>query len=400
MIVKLLNNQKKAITHLQTKKVGALFKAPGTGKTRTAVELINQTDVDLVLWFAPYRSVNPKEKSSGIKKEVAKWTNTDNYHFYGIESIGMSDRIYLELLALIKDKRVFVVCDESLLIKNNEAKRTQRLIEISQQCEYKLILNGTPFSKNLLDLYPQMFFLSPKILNMPFTQFYNTFCCVKKIYKKGKLINEFVTGYENVDYLYHLIKPFIYEAELVLDIDVQHIEMRYTPCLVEYKEIKEYFLENIEEYDNNIFLMMVQKMQQSYSDDQTKLPLIDEIIKKHGIENIAFYYKFIRTKDFLKKNYPNANIFSLQSESMSLNLQDKLNVTVEVDKTWDYKNVDQYLKRVFRTGQKRNVYHYYLIANCGLDTLIKTNNNNKKTALRYFKNISRDEKIQQIKERL
>lgn len=389
----LLNNQQQAITHLQTKKVGALFKAPGTGKTRTAVELINQADVDLVLWFAPLRSINPQNESSGIKTEVSKWGSIDKYHFYGIESIGMSDRVYLEVLSLIKDKKVFIVCDESLLIKNNEAKRTQRLIEISHNCEYKLILNGTPFSKDLLDLYSQMFFLSPKILNMPFTQFYNTFCCVKKIYKRGRLMNEFITGYENIDYLYHLIKPFIYEAELVLNIDVENVEMKYTPCLKEYNEIKEYLLKNIEEYDNNIFLMMVQKMQQSYSDSEHKIPLINEVIKKHGIENIAFYYKFVRTKDFIKKHFPKSNVYSLQSESMSLNLQEKFNVTVEVDKTWDWKNVDQYLKRVYRTGQKRKVYHYYLTANCGLDKIIKDNNNNKQNALQYFKKLTNYEEL-------
>ena len=31
----LLNNQSNAINHLKTKKIGALFKSPGTGKTRT-----------------------------------------------------------------------------------------------------------------------------------------------------------------------------------------------------------------------------------------------------------------------------------------------------------------------------------------------------------------------------
>lgn len=394
----LLNNQKKAITHLETKKVGALFKAPGTGKTRAAIEIINKTDVDLVLWLAPLRSITNKD--NGIIKEVSRWTNISNYHFVGIESIGMSDRVYLEVLNKIENKKVFVVCDESILIKNEEAIRTKRLQEISKLCEYKLILNGTPFSRNLTDLYSQMNFLSPLILNMSSAEFYNTFCKVKKVYKNKVLHKEFIIGYENIDYLYHLIKPFIYESELVLDIDVQEIELNYSiNNKEEYEEIKNYFLENIEDFENNIFLSMVQKLQQCYCDEESKIELVKEIIKEHGNKNIAIYTKFIRSREALKKEFPKANIYSLQSESMSLNLQDEFNVTIEFDKTWDWKDVDQYKRRIFRTGQKRKVYHYYLTAtNIGLDRLMRDNNNKKQNALDYFKKITKYESLQQIKE--
>lgn len=394
----LLNNQKEAITHLHTKKVGALFKAPGTGKTRTAIELINQTSVDTILWLAPLRSIT--NKNNGIIKEVSKWTNTKKYHFIGIESIGMSDRVYLETLKLIENKKVFIVCDESILIKNPEATRTKRLQELSLLSEYKLILNGTPFSRNLTDLYSQMYFLSPKILNMSFAEFESTFCKIKRIYKDRKLQKEFIIGYENIDYLYHLIKPFIYESELVLDINVQEIELNYTiDNKEEYIEIRDYFLENIEDFKNNIFLSMVQKLQQCYCDQNSKIELVKEIIKEHGINNIAIYTKFIRSRELLKKEIPKANVYSLQSESMSLNLQDRFNVTIEFDKTWDWKDVDQYKRRVFRTGQKRKVYHYFLTAtNIGLDKLIQQNNKTKQSALEYFKKITNGESLRQIKE--
>ena len=119
----LLNNQSNAINHLETKKVGALFKSPGTGKTRTAIELIKQVYPDYVLWLAPYKSVNPKIESSGIKSEVEKWYKFKNIDFYAIESIGMSDRIYLEVLKKLESKsNPFIVVDESLLIKNSDAK--------------------------------------------------------------------------------------------------------------------------------------------------------------------------------------------------------------------------------------------------------------------------------------
>lgn len=397
-----LNNQIEAISHLETKKVGALFKSPGTGKTRTAVDLIRQVSPDYVLWLAPYKSVNPVIDGSGIRTEVEKWHRFESIDFVGIQSIGMSDRVYLEIRSKLEaSKKPFIVVDESLLIKNADANRTQRLFDLSNFAAHKLILNGTPFSRNLLDLWSQMEFLSPKILNMSFSQFENIFCEKTIIKKNGKITNEFITGYENIDYLYHLIRPFIYEVELNLPINVQHINLPYSiePTMKEeYNNIKEYFLcdESLEEYNNNIFLMMVQKMQHVYSCAIEKIDRLKAVIKKHEIGNVAIYTKFIDSREFILSHIQNANVFSLQSDSMSINLQDQFNVTVEFDKTWDWANVDQYQKRVFRTGQKRDVYHYYFDGDIPLDKLIKKNNNKKQDALSYFKKISREELKEQL----
>lgn len=393
----LLNNQSGAINHLETKKVGALFKSPGTGKTRTAVELIKQVNPDYVLWLAPFRSVNPKIESSGIKKEVEKWHSFENIDFAGIQSVGMSDRVYLELTRKIQAaKKPFIVVDESLLIKNSDAKRTQRILEFGKLSTYKLILNGTPFSRNLMDLWSQMEFLSPLILKMNYAEFESTFCEKIKIKSRGRVIKEFIIGYENIEYLYHLIRPFIYEAELNLNIEAQHIRMSYEvekEYKEEYTRIKEYFLceETLEEYNNNIFLMMVQKMQHTYSCCEEKIVLLKKIIEKHGVENVAIYTKFIDSRYFVLSEIHNANVFSLQSDSMSINLQNEFNVTVEFDKTWNWMDVDQYQKRIFRTGQKRNCYHYYLDANIPLDNLIRKNNDTKQGALEYFKKVSKND---------
>lgn len=397
----LLNNQIQAVSHLETKKVGALFKSPGTGKTRTTVELIKQVEPDYVLWLAPFRSVNPVVNKSGIKTEVGKWIDFENIDFVGIQSI-ISDRIYLEITKKLNEsKRPFIVVDESLLIKNNEAKRTNRIQELSKLSTYKLILNGTPFSRNLSDLYAQMNFLSPLILNMSFAEFENTFCEKIRIKKNGRVVREFIIGYENIEYLYHLIRPFIYESDLVLDVNTQHIRMSYEiddEMIEEYQEIKEYFLcqETLEEHNNNIFLMMVQKMQHAYCCSSQKIDLVREIIKKHSIQNVAVYTKFIASREFLKREIPNINVFSLQSESMSINLQDQFNVTVEFDKTWDWMNVDQYQRRIFRTGQKRDCFHYYLDGKIPLDDLIRKNNETKSTALEYFKKVSKNQIIESL----
>lgn len=204
--MKLLDNQQQAKTHLSDWRVGALFMEGGTGKTRVAIELVNAVSVDLVVWIGPLNTIRPKGHLPSIIDEINKW---GGFHapieYCGIESIQQSDRIYLNLRSKIeKAKSVFIVVDESLKIKNAEAKRTKRLLELGNFADYKLILNGTPFTKNLLDLWSQMEFLSPKILNMSLAQFKNTFCKYTTVIKRigrSSCKKEFITGYENIDYL-------------------------------------------------------------------------------------------------------------------------------------------------------------------------------------------------------
>ena len=168
----LLEQQKECVAHLNKWKVGALFMEAGTGKTRAAMSLVNSTSCTDVFWIAPLRTID------NAKAEVDKWGGWNmQAHYYGIESISASERIWLELHDAVKSsKQPFVVVDESLKIKNVGAKRTKRLLEIGRITEWKLVLNGTPISRNLLDMWAQMEFLSPKILNMTLNQYKNTFC--------------------------------------------------------------------------------------------------------------------------------------------------------------------------------------------------------------------------------
>jgi len=397
--MQLLVSQTEAISKLSLLKVGALCKRPGTGKSRTGVELINSAPVNYVLWLAPYGSVHPKIAGTGIKDEVMKWWNSDmEIDFIGIESIQQSDRIYLEIYRKVENKNTFIVCDESLFIKNQNAKRTKRLSELSKMCEYKLILNGTPISRNLLDIWAQMDFLSPKILNMDYAEFKNTFCeytNIKRRFGNRWATKEFITGYENIDYLYSLIRPYVYEADLQLEVGQQHIRMSYeieSEMKAEYQRLKEMYLDNekLMMMNNNIFLELTMKMQHLYNLAEMKFTCVDEVIKKHGKENVIIYCKFIDSQIECKKRYPEIPVMSIQSESLSLNLQAR-HVTIEFDKTWDFWKVDQYKFRTYRTGQQNDCYYYYLDGNVPLEDLMKKNNDKKMNQLNYFKTITKQE---------
>ena len=166
-MIPLLPKQLKAFDKHSSNKVGALFMKMGTGKTRVAVELVNQVEnIDLVVWIAPLRSIKPKEESLlSIKDEVSKWGGfkAKEVIYIGVETIQSSDRQYLQLYKKIATTwKSFLIVDESIKIKNFDAKRTKRLIEFSKMVEYKLILNGEPITRDLLDLWSQFQFLDPE----------------------------------------------------------------------------------------------------------------------------------------------------------------------------------------------------------------------------------------------
>lgn len=377
---------------------------PGTGKTRVALELVRSVPgVDCVLWLAPFRSVGAG--SEGVKAEVEKWGGVScEIHYCGIESLSNSDRIYLELYALLEAaERPFIVLDESLKVKNWKAKRTQRVIELGKLAEYKLLLNGTPISRNLLDVWAQMEFLSPRILNMGTAEFKNTFCeyttMTKRIGNK-QIRREWINKYHNVDYLYSMIEHYVYEADLNLTVGQQWIDVPYSiddEHRVRYTEIKEKYLDNevLQAMNNNIFLEMTTKMQHTYSCSTQKLDAVDNIIKQHGQGKVIVFTRFVDSRELLRDRFPNVEVRSIQSEAMSLNLQHK-NVTVFFDKTWDYATIDQAMHRTWRTGQRQDCFFYTLTGDVGLEKMMQKNVDRKCRLLDYFKNKTIEELKKQL----
>lgn len=388
----LTGQQYTAIEHLHKWKVGALFMEPGTGKTRVAMKLICTTDCTDIFWIAPLRTID------NVKNEIERWGGIDRtIYFYGIESISASDRIFIELYNLVdKSSKPFVVIDESLKIKNAEAKRTKRIIQLSNIVEYKLVLNGTPISKNLLDMWPQMQFLSPKILNMTLSKFKNTFCRYTTITKRigwKTYSREYITGMENVDYLYSLIRHYIYECDLCLNIS-QRWHIKYysiTDASKErYDKIKKHYLsdDTLEWRNNNIFFAMTTEMQMSYCCDPQKVDAVKEIFA-NGVNpsSTIIFCRYIKSMELCRKSFPESTVVSIQKSSLGLNLQQFSN-TIYFDKVWDYALYIQSTRRTFRTGQEQDCHYWELTGNVGLDLLIDKNISKKTSMSEYLKKIS------------
>jgi len=403
-MIELLPKQSQAITKQLTNKVGALFMKMGTGKTRVAVELVNSvTDLDLVVYIAPLDIICPKdEKIQPISKEVAKWGGfkAKKVIYIGIETIGMSDRQYLQLYKKISTAwKCFLIVDESIKVKNIDAKRTLRVIEYSKMVEYKLILNGEPITRDLLDLWSQFYILDPRILNMSLAEFKNTFCKYTTITKSypGRYktyTKEFITGYENIDYLYSLIGEYVYECDL--ELNVQQIFETKTFYLSEaeqkeYDYLKEKYLDNemLLMLNNNIFLEMTQKMQHEYSCSDEKFKIVENWFKTYPQEKVIIYCQYIVSANECRKRYPNALVLNYNS-SFGHNLQSRT-FTVFFDQTFDWGKVVQGTARNYRTGQENDCRYLRLVPAVGLGKLYFDNNTKKVGISEYLKKISREQ---------
>jgi len=203
----LLPHQIQAIEKLQHIKVGALYMEMGTGKTRTALELVNirlvAEKVEHVLWLCP---CSVKEN---LRRDIIKHAGSiKGITICGIETLSSSIRENVRLLKLVQSKKVFLIVDESNLVKNHRALRTQNIIRLSEYCKYKLILNGTPISKCEKDLFAQWYILDWRILGY---QSFWSFAANHLEYDphiKGRIVNTL-----NVDYMVRKIAPYTYQVK-------------------------------------------------------------------------------------------------------------------------------------------------------------------------------------------
>lgn len=387
------SNQLEAFKKFSKLKVGALFMEMGTGKTKVALELVNYNKVDLLIYITPFST------KTNIENEIKKWGISCDYIIIGYETIQASDTKYLDLLSKIENKRCFIIADESIFIKNEETKRFKRLCNIRSKCEYALILNGTPLTKNEFDLYNQMQFLSPLIMKMSKLEFQNTF--FKKItYKKrGHKENIFYKFSEvNAELLYKMIEPYIFKCKL--DFNKQEInEYHYVDYdnVEYYKEKEKKLNEYIEKGDSQIIINMLTLLNVIASNYNQKN---DEVIKYIKNKQVIVFCNFLKeieyisdrlscyvitgqTKNrneiielFKKDNKPLIMTYGVGSYSLNLQF---CNEIVYSSINFDYAKIEQSKYRIKRIGQDKNIKYTYFLTDLGITKLILENIERKQT---------------------
>ena len=233
----LLPHQEAAVEKLRRLRVGALFMEQGTGKTRTALELINirleKDKVDKVLWLCPCSVIENLmmdfEKHCGSRlEEVVK--------VCGIESLSSSVRLNSECLEYVENNRVFLVVDESILIKTFWAKRSQNIQKLAEHCTYRIILNGTPISKSAADLFGQWYLLDWRILG------YKSWYSFSANHLERDEKTHRVVRCLNVGYLTDKLAHYTFEVkkEECLDLPQKQYDIAYFSMTKEQNEAYDY----------------------------------------------------------------------------------------------------------------------------------------------------------------
>lgn len=379
-------DQKQAFEKFSRLKCGALFMSMGTGKTKVALELaqykFNQSKVDFILYIAPASVI----RTGNIENERLKWTPDLPVTYATCECFGSSDRIYLEILEQVKNHKTFCICDESLFIKNIRAKRTKRIIDIGKHSEYRLVLNGTPLTKNIIDIWSQMEFLSPKILNMTFREYKDTFC-EYYVKAKSKRNKNRIKRQMNIPYLISLIEPYIYQAELDIEYrKVFHSEY-YSVDTDSYEDYKAQLFDKYYEGEDLNFQAFSQKLQSYYTSQFEHMEAIQNLIDKIK-DRVIVFVKYLsnipdgveritgdtKNREEIIKRFKNNDFkvlyISYGCGSFSLNLQFCRNI-IFADMDWDYARRVQAEGRIYRIDIYDDVHYYDVVcANSGLEDMI------------------------------
>ncbi len=405
-------DQKKAIDKLSRLKAGALFMKMGTGKTKVACDLIKLkiNFIDIVIWIAPASLLNSEKYISEIKK----WGETffNRIYFFSIEGISRSDEKYLRMRSLAEVNKNFCIVDESITIKNMYAVRTQRLLSDYSLFDFRIILNGTPITKSLVDLYSQITFLSPKILKMTEREF------------ADKFLVYFFDGRDpfpwrrwskpaNVAALIEIIRPYVFHTDLKSESDLRVFNKEFALSKEErkkYSKFKDAFLEG-KFYVS--FFAVAQSFQKAYTtscNDKflATVDIVKQIIARR--EKVVIFVKYIEEAERLASIFDalmyigsrkddlalferekNVLVCTYGVGSVGLNLQCANNL-IYYSQTFDYKEKEQAKYRIYRTGQIRPVYIYNMWVDTMLEDIIRYNLSRKHDLLKNLEQVITVEK--------
>lgn len=420
MILKteMYEHQKQAVNKLKTIKVGALYMEMGTGKTRTALELIaqryNDGKIDHIIWLCPY------SVKQTIEMDIHKHMDGNDLSMFticGIETLSSSIRENVRLLKLVRSRRCFLVVDESNLVKNVKAKRTQSVLRLTEDCPYRMILNGTPVSKNEADMFAQWQILDWRILG------YRSFWSFSRNHVVwDENIRGKIKEVKNVDYLTRKIAPYTYQVTKgeCLDLPRKTYGTEYYDLTSEqwihYANVSEVLLFDLDEFVPSTVYRLFTGLQNVISGfwvdptkkhfitrpffknplDNPRIQKLLEIVERIDDQKIIIFCKYTREINEIvgilnerygsnsavpfngeirqKERQNNIEQFSNDSHffvankvtaGYGLNLQ-FCNYVIYYNNDWDFATRSQSEDRVHRIGQTENVH---IIDICAANTL-------------------------------
>ncbi|MDR1503192.1 MAG: hypothetical protein LBT43_12155 [Prevotella sp.] len=169
-----------------------------------------------------------------------------------VESLSFNIQAYERLLKSV-DTRTMLVIDDCHLFKSPDAIRSRRMMDIADQCNYKLLMTESLIVNNIHDIYMQY-----RILNKDILGYYRWDDFSRKHIIYGGVDGKQILGYKNLSYLIGLTEPYTYSVnekevpEAVPDVRTYICEL--TPTQKEsYRRKKNELLLLIEKYEIQVY---------------------------------------------------------------------------------------------------------------------------------------------------
>ncbi|WP_062176821.1 hypothetical protein [Dysgonomonas macrotermitis] len=197
----------KAIRFLCQRKVGALISDSQSSRWLVAIRLVQSRyramQLERLIVFMPKEDIRQfKDLYSSI------WKNkTFPALFISIESLSRNFQLY-ERLASYANSATMILIDSCHLFKSPLSVRSQRMENIANKCNYKLIMTDSLITNQIHDVYMQYNILDSLILRY---YRWEDFSRMHIIF--GGLDNNHILGYKNIGYLVDKIEPYTFSLE-------------------------------------------------------------------------------------------------------------------------------------------------------------------------------------------
>lgn len=206
--------QTKALEKAEGLRGFGFFMEMGLGKTATAYnEFINLYTMGLVskmiiicpqslkqVWVA-------EAKEWDVKLNISTWPKiTDDWDILAINYEAMIGKGGQYIEDQLQTNNTYLVLDESIHVKNPQAKRTKRIIGLASFASYVRILSGAPIVKSPLDIWGQ-FRCIGELKGKNQYAFRNRFC------KMGGYLGKQIIGVRNQDELTSIIDQSSFRAK-------------------------------------------------------------------------------------------------------------------------------------------------------------------------------------------
>ena len=291
----------------------------GLGKTLVGLELGKMSYEKTLL---PTLFVVPKVLHPIWEREYKKWNYSYPYILINPEKLNKVSGNEEEI------RYGALIVDESIMYKNRKALRTKRLASVRTQAKKVFFLSGSPFTKNLSDLWAQLNILFPK----RFTSFWRfaLLYCEVEIDRYGWKINKNKKG--AVEQVKNHYQDIIYS----LSIDESGIELpEYThetislsPSPSEKKSIRRILDEykftksNNEVKDIVGILAQLIYLRRFYSyvkdEQETKLNTFVEMMEWLP-KPVLVFSTFNETLEAIKEKFPDSGIYNANYSDNDIN---------------------------------------------------------------------------------